>query len=34
MDTLAILIAAHLGLALLAVLALNHGVESRDGFSR
>lgn len=34
MDTLALVLAAHVGLALLGILALHCGTESRDGFAR
>ncbi len=34
MDLLTILLAAHIGLVLLALLAVNHGADTRDGFAR
>lgn len=34
MDMLTLLIAGHLVLVVLAILAVNHGAETRDGFAR
>jgi hypothetical protein len=34
MDPFTLILAGHLVLALLAVLAVNHGADTRDGFAR
>jgi hypothetical protein len=34
MDALTLFLAAHIGLVLLALLAVLHGADTRDGFAR
>jgi hypothetical protein len=34
LDTLSLVLAAHIGLVLIALAAVHHGADSRDGFTR